>query len=79
MTQHPTPDDGFGLIGDVRTFSLDGLEWRAFEYRSPVAPSAVTLIVQNPHLHFSAATYPGNWRSLDPDELIRRVHVGETP
>jgi len=75
MKQLPTPDDGFGLIGDIRTFILDDVEWRAFEYVSPVAPHEQRLIVMNPHAYHSAPNFPAHWRGLAPDTLLDRLSI----
>ena len=71
MTQFPMPDDGLGLIGDIRSFVLDGVEWRAFEYRSPVIPSSdLRLVLMSPRLRHETTVFPSNWRWLTPDELM---------
>ena len=79
MTQHPTPDDGFGLIGEILTFTLDDIDWRVFEFRNPVKPHETTLIVLNSHLHHSAAAYPDGWRTLNPAELLARLGLRDSP
>ena len=79
MTQYPTPDDGFGLIGEILTFTLDDINWRLFEFRSPVKPHDTTLIVLNPKLHHSAVTYPAEWRTLDPAALLARLGIRDSP
>jgi len=71
----PRPDDGFGVIGDVRTFWLGDVEWRAFEYRSPVVPHQKTLIVLNPNEHFSFERYPDEWRVMPAVELLARLAI----
>jgi hypothetical protein len=70
MNQLPTPDEGFGLIGDIRTFILDGVEWRAFEYVSPVVPHERQLIVLNPRTYHGTSIFPSYWRDLAPVELM---------
>ena len=71
MTQLPTPDDGLGLIGAIRTFVLDGIEWRAFEYQSPVIPSSnLVLILVSATAHYEIPDCPRHWRTMPPEELI---------
>jgi hypothetical protein len=71
MTQLPTPDDGLGLIGAIRTFVLDGIEWRAFEYQSPVTPSSqLVLILVSATSHYQIPDCPRHWRTMPPEELI---------
>lgn len=74
MKQFPTPDDGFGLIGEVRTFTHDGVEWRVFEYQSPLAPgSAPMLIVLSSNAYRESPIYPADWRELPPTQLLREL------
>ena len=78
MRQFPTPDDGFGLIGDVRTFILDAIEWRAFEYVSPALPHERRLIVLTQDIYHSAAAFPPDWRTLPPRELLERLSIEDS-
>jgi hypothetical protein len=73
MTQPPTPDDGLGLIGDIRTFTLDRVEWRAFEYESPFPPRERHLFLMSRFAYFTAESYPADWRSLEPADLVACV------
>jgi len=74
MTQLPTPDDGLGLIGEIRTFVLDGVEWRAFQYQSPVIPSSQpVLILVSATSHYEVPNCPRNWRTAPGEELIRLI------
>jgi len=75
MSIPPRPDDGFGVIGDIRTFWLGSAEWRVFEYRSPVPPHLKTLIVLNPTDHHSIARYPDQWRTMEPSFLLAQLAI----
>lgn len=75
MSTPPRPDDGFGVIGDVRSFTQGDVEWRVFEYRSPGAPHLKTLIVLNSRDHHSFERYPENWRTMPATELLKRLSI----
>jgi hypothetical protein len=72
MKNFPMPDDGFGLIGDLRTFTLDGTSWRAFEYLSPVTrdPRKLLVVASDDGAYFEMMTFPVTWRLLSPAELV---------
>jgi hypothetical protein len=64
--------DGFGFIGEVRRFRLDGLEWQAFEFRRPIRPYARTLTVSCGRATRVLRVYPPNWRSIPAEDLVAR-------
>jgi len=76
MAWHPTPHNGIGLVGDVRRFILDGVDWRAFEFVSPSPAHEKCLVVVGPQTHYSVAPVPNTWRTMDPTALIERVLRG---
>jgi hypothetical protein len=70
MHQPPKPDVGFGAINTIRVFSLESVEWHAFEYVCPFPPAERSLIVLNRHAYFSASEYPAEWRTMPAADLI---------
>lgn len=63
-------DDVFGILGDIRVFSIDGVEWRAFEYRSPGHSASETqLVLIADARSYAADRYPADWYTLAPEKL----------
>ena len=63
-------DDGFGFVGEVRRFQLDGVEWQAFEFRRPVPPYVRSLTIACGTATRVLRVYPRNWRSIPAEDLI---------
>jgi hypothetical protein len=76
MAWHPTPHKSIALVGDVRRFILEGVDWRAFEFVSPSAAGETCLVVVGPQTHYSVAPIPATWRTMEPMALLERVLRG---
>jgi hypothetical protein len=73
MQQPPTPDAGSGAINSIRVFSLDGVEWQAFEYVCPFPPAERSLIVLNRHEYVAVTEYAADWRTMPAADLIASI------
>jgi hypothetical protein len=72
--QIPQSDDGHGIQGEIRRFNLDGVDWRVFEYRDPVAAVPKTqLIFMCDGVHRAVDPVPKGWRDMHPEELLREL------
>jgi hypothetical protein len=69
MVWHPTPHNGTGLIGDVRSFMVDGVTWRAFEFVSP-SDGNECLVLVGPQTHYRATPIPPRWRFMSEEALL---------
>ena len=76
MIWRPSPCDGSGLIGDVRYFTVDGVEWRAFEFVSPVSPRDSFLVLVDRATHYTVSPIPPDWRWSDGEDLLERLGIG---
>ena len=65
--------DLYGILGDIRTIVVDGVEWRVFEYRVPMQAEQPRLVFVTAGASFDADVYPADWRERPPEEIIRLV------
>jgi hypothetical protein len=70
MLPIPMPDDGQG----PRTFTVNGVQWRAVEVRSSNTPGLPPiLVVSGDNAHYERQTFPPRWRTLPADALLAVV------
>jgi hypothetical protein len=71
--QFPAADEEFGLIGEIRVFRLDNVEWKVCEYQSPVPPHQRRLIMLSQGACYQTAMYPAAWRVMDAEALLQQI------
>jgi hypothetical protein len=70
MLPIPLPDEGHGS----RTFTVNGIQWRAVEVRNTNTPGLpAILVVSGGNAHYERQTFPSRWRALPPDALLAVV------
>jgi hypothetical protein len=66
----PTPiDDGYGIVGQIRTVAAGPDRWKVFEYHSPVS-GLRRLAVERAGAVTDVGALPPAWRELSDAELL---------
>lgn len=65
------PERQYGIVGDIRTFAYEGVDWRVCAYRVPENPTAAPrLLFVSQGMWFDAERFPADWERLAPADLI---------